>query len=87
MESKMGTDSAEDSTQMAPDLLTVPEAARRLRMHPDSLYRLIREGQFSPALTIGHSVRVSVPRLERYLHGDQLTGAPHPTQESRELDA
>jgi excisionase family DNA binding protein len=54
-------------------LLAVPAAAKRLGIHPDSLYRLIRAGQFPPAVIIGHSIRVSVPKLERYLHGDGPT--------------
>lgn len=62
-------------TQLSPDLLTVPEAAKRLGLHPDSLYRLIRVGEFSPAVAIGHSIRVSVPKLEHYLHGEEA-GAP-----------
>ena len=61
------------TTQLPPDLLTVPSAARRLGIHPDSLYRLIRAGQFAPAVFIGHSIRISVPKLERYLHGDGPT--------------
>ena len=54
-----------------PDLLSIPEAARRLQVHPDTLYRWARSGQFEPAIRIGHGRRwmVSVPRLERYLHG------------------
>lgn len=60
------------TTQLSPDLLTVPLAAKRLGLHPDSLYRLIRERKFSPAVTIGRSVRVSVPKLERYLHGEEV---------------
>lgn len=51
------------------DLITVPEAARRIGMHPDTLYRLCRAGQFPPAIKIGSRWKVSVPRLERYLHG------------------
>ena len=53
-----------------PDLLTVTDAARRVGIHPDSLYRLIRAGKFPPAVKIGGSWRVSVPKLERFLHGD-----------------
>ncbi len=62
--------SATTLEEMAPDLLTIPEAARRLGMHRDSLYRLARAGKFATALQVGESWRVSVPRLERYLHGD-----------------
>lgn len=70
---------AERATQVAParpkgsrlphDLLTVPQAAARLGLHPESLYRQIREGQFPPAVHLGRMIRVSVPRLEAYLHG------------------
>jgi excisionase family DNA binding protein len=52
------------------DLISVPEAASRLGLHADTLYRLCRMGQFPPAIQIGARWRVSVPRLERYLHGD-----------------
>jgi excisionase family DNA binding protein len=52
------------------DLISVPDAARRLGLHPDTLYRLCRTGQFPPAIQIGARWRVSVPKLERYLHGD-----------------
>jgi predicted DNA-binding transcriptional regulator AlpA len=51
------------------DLITVPDAARWIGMHPDTLYRLCRTGQFPSALQIGARWKVSVPRLERYLHG------------------
>jgi excisionase family DNA binding protein len=51
------------------DLISVPEAARRIGMHVDTLYRLARTDQFPPAIQIGRQWRVSVPRLERYLHG------------------
>jgi excisionase family DNA binding protein len=52
------------------DLLKVPEAARRLGVNPETLYRLIKAGNFPPAVRIGTSIRVSVPRLEQFLHGD-----------------
>ena len=54
----------------APDLISIPETARRIGLHADTLYRLCRMGQFSPAIHIGGRWRVSVPRLERYLHGE-----------------
>jgi excisionase family DNA binding protein len=56
------------------DLISVPEAARRIGLHADTLYRLCRTGRFSPAIQIGSRWRVSVPKLERYLHGNA-----HPT--------
>ncbi len=51
------------------DLISVPEAARRIGLHADTLYRLCRTGRFSPAIQIGSRWWVSVPKLERYLHG------------------
>jgi excisionase family DNA binding protein len=54
----------------AADLISIPAAARRIGLHADTLYRLCRSGQFPPAFQIGSRWRVSVPRLERYLHGD-----------------
>ena len=51
------------------DLISIPEAARRLGLHAETVYRLCRRGEFSPAIQIGRRWRVSVPRLERYLHG------------------
>ena len=51
------------------DLISVPDAAHRLGLHPDTLYRLCRTGQFPPAIQIGARWRVSVPKLERFLHG------------------
>ncbi len=59
-----------DEREIAADLISIPDAARRVGVHPDTLYRLARTGQFPPALSIGSSWRVSVPRLERYLHGE-----------------
>ncbi len=55
---------------MIPDLISIPEAARLVGLHPDTLYRLARSGQFEPAIKIGDRWRVSVPRLERFLHAD-----------------
>jgi excisionase family DNA binding protein len=57
-------------TVLADDLISIPEAARRVGVHADTLYRLCRTGQFPPALQIGARWRVSVPRLDRYLHAD-----------------
>ena len=52
------------------DLISVPEAARRIGLHADTLYRLCRTGQFPPSVQIGTRWRVSVPKLERFLHSD-----------------
>jgi predicted DNA-binding transcriptional regulator AlpA len=55
--------------ESAPDIISIPECARRLGKHPDTIYRLARTGQFPPAILIGGRWAVSVPRLNRYLHG------------------
>ena len=57
----------------APDLILMPDAAKRLGVCTETLYRLARAGQFEPAIKIGSHWRVSVPRLERYLHGEQVS--------------
>jgi excisionase family DNA binding protein len=54
----------------APDLLTMAEAAKRIGIHRDTLYKLSRTGQFPPAVRLGAKWLVSVPRLERFLHGE-----------------
>lgn len=55
--------------ELDPDLILVPEAARRLGLHVDTLYRMCREGRFPPAVKLGSRWLVSVPKLTHYLHG------------------
>ena len=59
----------QDAQSSLADLISIPDAAHRLGLHPDTLYRLCRTGQFPPAIQIGARWRVSVPKLERFLHG------------------
>lgn len=66
--------SAQDIQLAAVDLISVPDASRLIGLHPDTLYRLCRTGQFPPAVQIGSRWRVSVPKLERFLHGDHIGG-------------
>ena len=56
--------------EQEPDLISVPETARKLGIHADTLYALCRAGQFPPAIQIGSRWRISVPKLSRYLHGE-----------------
>ena len=51
-------------------LISIPKAAGRVGLHPATLYRLARTGHFPPAIQIGSRWMVSVPRLDRYLHGE-----------------
>jgi excisionase family DNA binding protein len=53
--------------------LTVPEAAARLGLSVDTVYRHCEAGTFAPAIKIGRQWRISSPKLERMLHGDALT--------------
>jgi excisionase family DNA binding protein len=46
------------------------EAAKRIGIHRDTLYKLSRTGRFPPAVRLGAKWLVSVPRLERFLHGE-----------------
>jgi len=57
-----------------PDLVTVPVIARRLGKHEDTLYRLCRTGAFPTAVKVGSRWLISVPKLERWLHGDDPIG-------------
>jgi excisionase family DNA binding protein len=63
----------QDVVSPPPDLIRVPEAARRLGVSSETLYRQIRAGNFPPAVHIGAAIRISVPRLEAYLHGPQAS--------------
>ena len=58
--------------EMPPDLITITEAARRLGISVDTAKKLYRAGEFpgDAAFKIGRQLRVSVPRLERVLHGE-----------------
>lgn len=65
------TTARSDHDRMADaDLISVAEAAHRVGVHRDTLYGLCRASQFPPAIKIGRLWRVSVPRLERFLHGE-----------------
>lgn len=70
-------------TKLPPDLLTIPAAARRLGISPNHALNLARAGNFpgDAAVRIGSRWRVSVPKLEHYLHGD-LTSSAHPVHDA-----
>jgi excisionase family DNA binding protein len=61
---------SDQNQRVSADLISIPEAAALIGLHVDTLRRLCRTGQFPPALQIGRQWRVSVPRLQRYLHGE-----------------
>lgn len=55
---------------MANDLLTVAEACKRLRVHRNTMYELIRRGDV-PALRIGRNIRIDYEELLK--RNNQLT--------------
>jgi excisionase family DNA binding protein len=50
------------------DVLTVPEFARAVRIHEETVRRMIRRGEI-PAVRIGRTVRIRADVLESYLAG------------------
>lgn len=59
-----------------PDVITIPEAARRLGVSNDKAYQLAHAGQLPGAILVGSIWRVSVRRLERHLHGEPTPAPP-----------
>ena len=62
---------------MEDDLITIKEAAQRLRIHPNTAYRLIRAGEFPvPTIQIGKRRKVSRQVLNELLgNGHDLDAA------------
>jgi excisionase family DNA binding protein len=58
-----------------PKLLRVSEVAEQLRLHPQTCYRLIREGSL-PSLRVGGSVRVPTKLLVDRLHRSTVARTP-----------
>ena len=57
---------AKVGAELAPLLLTVPEAARLLAIGRSAVYQLIWNGELTP-VRIGRSVRFAVTELERFV--------------------
>ena len=56
---------------MSDELLTVEQAAERIQMHPDTVRRLLRDGQL-PGRKIGaRQWRISADALKAYVEGGQ----------------
>jgi hypothetical protein len=58
--------------KLDPDLITLPASAVRLGISEKTAQRLARAGKFpgGAAIQIGRQWRVSVVKLERFLHGE-----------------
>ena len=56
------------------DLVSMADAAEQLGIHRETAYQLARTGRFpgDAAIRIGESWRVSLPKLRRYLHGEEV---------------
>jgi excisionase family DNA binding protein len=67
-EANIGESAAFD--QFAVDIISIPKAAKRIGLSAETIYRLARSGRFEPAVRVGARWLVSVPRLEKFLHGD-----------------
>jgi len=62
----MPPEAIEDSDRPDQLLLTVPEAARLLRISRNLAYDLIAQGRL-PHVRLGRTIRVSRPRLEDWI--------------------
>jgi excisionase family DNA binding protein len=56
-------------------LLTVMEVAKILRLHPNTIYRLMKRGEI-PAFKIGQSWRISGAAVDAWMTGDHTTAPP-----------
>ena len=66
-------DGARGGEGVQTEIMTVAEVAEYLRVDPDSVYRLIHEGQIRP-LRVGRVMRVTRAEVGRWIE-EQLTGA------------
>jgi len=55
------------------NLMTIEEVAEYLRVHPSTVYRLVRQGAL-PAVKIGKQWRVDRETLEEWLRGRATGG-------------
>ena len=65
---QLRADTMIDADNLAPLLVTAPQAARILSIGRTALYQLIWDGQLTP-IHIGRSVRFSVDQLEAFVQG------------------
>lgn len=80
--------------QQIPDLMTVAEAAKALRLNPRTVERGCARGQF-PAVKVGRRWRIRSADLAAFLHGvpalrpelDELTQRGQPRQRRAPLNA
>jgi excisionase family DNA binding protein len=69
------------------EILTISELSAHLRVHPTTIYRLLREGRI-PGFRVGSAWRFSRAAIEVWEHGqvgpiDDGDGSPAPTRKSK----
>jgi excisionase family DNA binding protein len=67
------------------EILTISELSAHLRVHPTTIYRLLREGRI-PGFRVGSAWRFSRAAIEVWEHGqaEPITdGDPAPTRKSK----
>lgn len=61
----------------APDVLTIPQAARRLGKAPHTLRRLIAAGEFPlPVVQFGTRSYIGARALDAYINGSDVASTP-----------
>ena len=66
------------------DILTISELSQHLRVHPTTIYRLLREGRI-PGFRVGSAWRFSRVAIEIWEHkqADPIGGEPVPTRKPK----
>ncbi len=57
---------SEQRSKKPPRFMTVPEVSKYLRLHPGTVYRLVKAGEL-PGFKIGDSWRFDMERINRWL--------------------
>jgi excisionase family DNA binding protein len=66
------------------DILTISELSRHLRVHPTTIYRLLRQGRI-PGFRVGSAWRFNRTAIEKWEHGQALAPSmtPEPVRRAR----
>lgn len=66
------------------EILTIAELSEHLRVHPTTIYRLLREGKI-PGFRVGSAWRFNRAAIEKWErgHAETLGGKPAPTHRLR----
>ena len=57
----------------SPELMTIDEVSKFLRVHRSTVYRLVRNGEL-PAFKVGDQWRFNKSQVDQWLSGIQQTG-------------